>query len=494
MPLLSISLTARRSRRTAAGVCLLAACTLPAGAQTAPQIGAKPASVRDPADKHSEEADFAYTVKAGDNPWSLTERYLLGLSYWPRLVAYNRIADDRRIPPGTVLRIPLAWLKFTGTSMRLAGVSGTVEMETGKGWIPAISGTPLQQGHRLRTRNGGALLILTDGSLIRMRADSELVITSLGRLAANGALWLSVDLLKGHLESEAHELKASGGRFDLRTPAAITSVRGTVFRVSTDGEQARTEVVEGLVGVRNSHGEVRVPGANGTLVHRGQAPLAPRGLLAAPPLPASVGSTSGRPLDLGRPVLEAAAAFRTQVFAAPPEGHGALLHEMVAEAVAVPALPEGRYVLQVRGIDAAGLEGLSSRSQVQVQAPPAIPLLAPTPAPAGEPAGEPALVPPPLWATVKVAHELQLAWVALDTARLYQVQVLLDHARAPVIVLDDYVVATVLTLPVPPPGQYRVRVRMAPELGREPAWSEERRIDGRRPPARGFGNWWSGPQ
>ena len=39
--------------------------------------------------------DFLYTVRQGDNPWNLTARYLLNLSYWPRLQRYNRIRIHR---------------------------------------------------------------------------------------------------------------------------------------------------------------------------------------------------------------------------------------------------------------------------------------------------------------------------------------------------------------------------------------------------------------
>jgi len=37
--------------------------------------------------------DWIYTVRPRDNPWNLTERYLKGLQYWPKLQQLNHITD-----------------------------------------------------------------------------------------------------------------------------------------------------------------------------------------------------------------------------------------------------------------------------------------------------------------------------------------------------------------------------------------------------------------
>ena len=33
--------------------------------------------------------DFVYVVRAGDNPWNITQRYLKNIDYWPRIQDYN---------------------------------------------------------------------------------------------------------------------------------------------------------------------------------------------------------------------------------------------------------------------------------------------------------------------------------------------------------------------------------------------------------------------
>ncbi|MGB7987852.1 MAG: LysM domain-containing protein [Candidatus Methylophosphatis roskildensis] len=54
--------------------------------------------------------DVPHVVHQGENPWTISMRYLRSMVLWPRLVSYNRIADPLRIAPGTVLQIPEGWL------------------------------------------------------------------------------------------------------------------------------------------------------------------------------------------------------------------------------------------------------------------------------------------------------------------------------------------------------------------------------------------------
>ena len=53
--------------------------------------------------------EWSYTIRPGDNPWNITERYLKGIGYWKQLMRLNKISQPKRIPPGTKLRRPLRW-------------------------------------------------------------------------------------------------------------------------------------------------------------------------------------------------------------------------------------------------------------------------------------------------------------------------------------------------------------------------------------------------
>lgn len=228
--------------------------------------------------------DYLYTLRPGDNPWNLSERLLIDMSYWPRLVAHNRIADDRRLPPGSTLRIPRAWLKLRSASVQLGALTGEVELDQGQGWLSATPGTALQRGARLRTgEQGSAALQLSDGARVLLRGGSEIRLVE-ADTADNGALLLRIELLHGRLENAVHPLRATGGRFEIVTPSAVTAVRGTEFRISADDQTTRSEVLDGTVELTNPHGNVTLEAATGSLAARNEAPRRPRPLLQAPAL------------------------------------------------------------------------------------------------------------------------------------------------------------------------------------------------------------------
>ena len=71
--------------------------------------------------------EWLYTVRPGDNIWNIATDYLANMNHWPKLQALNGIADPERLPPGTKLRIPIAWLKTRPTVARIVSVHGKVE-------------------------------------------------------------------------------------------------------------------------------------------------------------------------------------------------------------------------------------------------------------------------------------------------------------------------------------------------------------------------------
>lgn len=75
-------------------------------------------------------------------------------------------------------------------------------------------------------------------------------------------------------------------RYEIHTPAAVTVVRSTDFRVFSDAEDdlTRSEVTEGGVNITAAGETVSVERGEGTLIEKGKPPAAPRKLLAAPDL------------------------------------------------------------------------------------------------------------------------------------------------------------------------------------------------------------------
>ncbi|MDE2389572.1 MAG: LysM peptidoglycan-binding domain-containing protein [Betaproteobacteria bacterium] len=85
--------------------------------------------------------EWIYTVRPGDNLWNLTERHLKSMDYVPQLQQLNGVKNPYVIPPGTQLRIPVAWAKVQNTSARVLSVYGEAAVQRHDGVPRAVSRT-----------------------------------------------------------------------------------------------------------------------------------------------------------------------------------------------------------------------------------------------------------------------------------------------------------------------------------------------------------------
>lgn len=409
-------------------------------------------------------SDFVYTLQPGDNPWNLSERYLIDMSYWPKLVAHNRIADDRRLPPGTQLRIPQAWLRLRSSLVQAEAVGDGVEWNSGEGWQPLRRGTQLQAGHRLRSNHlGSATLLLADGSRLLLLNHSELRLVTAER-QTSGALHLRIELLRGRLENAVHPLREHGGRFEILTPSAVTAVRGTEFRVSSDTlGVTRTEVLDGAVELGNSAGQVNLHAGTGSLARAGHAPQPPRALLAAPDLTQLATRWEQSTFDLRWAEQPGAVAWRVQLLPLNELGNllGTALLErnLQAPELNLTGLADGRYLLRARGIDELGLEGQNAERRLQIDTQPAPPQgLSPAD-------GQQVIGPPP-----------RLQWQAESgEGRHWRVQLSRPDSGFQQPWLDRSTAQPRLTLEGLPPGDWAWRVASVDGQDQGP-WGEPRRF------------------
>lgn len=326
--------------------------------------------------------EWRYAVQRGDNPWSLTERYLDGLRFWPRIQALNGITDPLHIKPGTRLRIPVAWLRRVDAEARVESVNGsaTVEVPAG-GQQTARTGMQLVSGTLVKTAADSNLTLkFGDASSVLVHADSQVVLERLGHYENTNYFETRLRLRSGRLENLVTPHRDSPGRFEIRTPAAVTSVRGTRFRVSADASAMRSEVVEGEVDVANDLAAVQLAAGFGTVTRADSAPEAPKQLLPAPDLGALPSRLERLPIVFDIPPLDGARAYRFQLADA-----GGFVSPIVDGRTEGPRLrdgspPDGRYTLRVRGIDGDGLEGIDADHAFELDARPVPPLLSePTP-------------------------------------------------------------------------------------------------------------------
>lgn len=322
-------------------------------------------------------ADVQHIVQSGENPWSISARYLRSMDLWPRLVKYNRVADSHRIAPGTVLRIPEGWLARRSVPASVLAVNGEVSMTDARGRQSRLKpGDRLTEGAILRTGADDSLSLgLLDHSRVLVRSDSEVRLQSNAQIARERTRSILLDLRHGALENDVEKRSSSGGRFEIRTPAGVAAVRGTTFRVGASESKTLTEVLGGAVKLQSGASAVDVAAGFGTSVEPNRRPEPPRPLLPAPDLAGLPQRIERVPCDLPIPPLAGATGYRTQI--AIDEAFTSLLFEQTAElpVARVRDLPDGEYQLRVRGIDAAGFEGFDAARRLVIDARPEAPFL-----------------------------------------------------------------------------------------------------------------------
>lgn len=416
------------------------------------------------------EDEFRYTVQQGDSAWLITERFLRQRSHWYQLRQLNRLAGDH-LTPGQMLRIPLPWLRLETPEVRLSGLTGAVTLRHGGAWTAARAGATLAPGTWLRTPDdGSAQLTLADGTRILVRPGSEVQLqpldaTRLARAlktlqgtAPAAALGVRIDLLRGGLENQVRP-QTGATRFEVRTPSAVTVVRGTTFRVSTDGHTSRAEVTHGNVDFDNPLGHVPLATATGSHVAPERPPAAAVPLLPAPALqdlPAHLSAARLR----GLAIPPVAGAHRYRVQWLDDLGDDAPALRIDTEVVATqplalltlsdPPADTGRFVLRVRAIDADGLEGLDAEHRLVLQ-----------------PIASPDLRAPPDQARMPDDRPM-LQWAPASRIGRYRVQISPDPGLATDVI--DHETGTDHWQPPPlPPGRYHWRV-----AGREGGADEDR--------------------
>ena len=323
--------------------------------------------------------DWIYTVRPGDTLWDLSERHLLDVSYWQRLQAYNDVSDPWRMPPGLRLRIPIRWLKVQPAPARVVAAAGggTVTRAGSSSTSSLVEGTLLHAGDTVElAASGSATLEFADGSRLLIAPGSVVRMDSLRAYGDGGMVDTRVRLEEGRADTHVPATKYPATRFEIWTPAAVSAVRGTEFRVGVaeEGGVSRTEVLAGMAEVSAQNRSVPVREGFGTITTRGRPPSAPRLLLPAPDLTALPPKFDRVPLRFRIDPVANARAYRIEI--APTSAFETLHYDNVGESTTFrgPDLPDGRYAIRVRAIHDQGLEGLNATAEIVIDARPEPPL------------------------------------------------------------------------------------------------------------------------
>jgi len=312
-----------------------------------------------------EAEDWIYTTRHGDNLWDLSKQYLQSANDWKKLKKYNQIVEHKKMAPGTRLRFPVKWLKKQPTPVLVESVTGSAKYseQDNKAKKTLSAGDHLNIGSSVFTDNNASVTLkFADGSRLFIQQNSILRLDALSAHAENGMVDTRAQLQRGRAESRVVPFKNTESRYEITTPAAVASVRGTEFRVTMNDktDTMSSEVLTGKVAVASEGVTQIIPAGFGTRAIKGRPPEPARELLGAPDLSNLPTQIRTRPLLFKWANLKNALSYRVQ-FASNIKFQKILLDTTVTTPeVSWQQSDKGSYAIRVRGIDASGLEGKDS--------------------------------------------------------------------------------------------------------------------------------------
>lgn len=302
-----------------------------------------------------------YTVRRGDTLIDLARRYMRTATDWKTVRTLNRVRDPWHLIPGTRLRVPLNLLKAEPLAARIASYRGAVRLLRDGRAVPTAVGAAVMPGTVVETGAGGFVsLRLSNGSHVALPSQSRVRIAAMRRILLTDSLDFDFAIEKGRVETHATPLPTAQSRYRIRTPIAVSAVRGTTFRVhyAEDGTASLTEVLEGTVGV-GPDAQTLTP-----VPHGFGAAVAPDGTtrsaaLLPPPVLADAGRVRMDPLvDLHLNPVAAAQGYRIQL-----ARDAGFMETEREDSSATPDfrladVADGRWFVRVTALAANGLEGL----------------------------------------------------------------------------------------------------------------------------------------
>jgi len=332
-------------------------CALPTAifAQTAEQSG------------QNNTQEWHYTLRPADSLQKVGMNLLSRQYSWTDLVHYNRIEDVASLQPGSIVRIPMHWLKQQPKPATVMSISGSAMIKriTDTHFQVMTPDMSIQVGDEVLTRNGSVLIKFADGSILRLDKNSNLVFNKLSHFGHTGMVDTRMRLKKGMLSTEVMPL-VKGSRYEISTPSAVAAVRGTKFRMETNGKNTQIEVTEGFVEFNHAHGSTVVSEGEGARVKQGSAIIEKTRLAPAPEPKFADSTISDLPATLTWKDKQAAKNYRYQLI---DKGNGdqrVQTSTLTKPEVTLSHVQNGHYQVAMRSINNNGFEGMDASSDLEV--------------------------------------------------------------------------------------------------------------------------------
>lgn len=329
-----------------------------------------------------EKQDWVYVVANGDSLWNITSKFLTKIDYYTQLQKLNNIKYPKRIQPGSVIRIPMEWIKHTPASAKISFIQGENLLVRNKISSPLTASTSLILGDEIRTSDKSSVtVVFADGSEMVLFKNTIIAFDHLSSYGKTGMVDTRVSVIQGKVETNARKNKGPGSRLDISTPSAISSVRGTMYRVSNTQKNISTvEVIEGTVAVagEKSNNSIKVATGQGTRIEKGTEPTKPVPLLSPPNILTTQTFFEQAPV-IKWDSLDKAQRYNIQV--SPQKDFKSIIWGQLTTdtTIVLPKLNDAMYYYRITAIDSLGIEGKPAYKNFTLNLSPRAPQLKNTP-------------------------------------------------------------------------------------------------------------------
>lgn len=331
------------------------------------KISGQPGSVADT------PPDMTYFALEGDTLAGIAKRFTDKSSNWAAIGKRNKIINDRSIPVGSAILIPLELLPEEASTATVIALAGQSSAKKKNGVESAIAiGDVFNEGTQISTgKNGFLSLQLPDESRISIPSNSQVLLAKLTMSKYTKSPRTEIRLQQGRVESKVAPLVSNKGRFEVSSPLAIAGVRGTHFRVGINDNGIANEVLSGGVAVGKKEKPdalVLTPG-KGNVINASSVGKAVD-LLAAPEVSGNFRLQEKPTVQFSIVKNASALAYRAQIASDALAQDILMESRITGDRFKFDGLTDGVYFIRVTAIDAIGLEGLPNIQSFTLKARP----------------------------------------------------------------------------------------------------------------------------
>ena len=313
-----------------------------------------------PAQAASDDS-IIYEVKRGDTLIDLATKYFVQAGDYRAVQIANNIRNDRAIPVGTKLRIARSLLKFRSSTAQIASVRGNVVHLTRGTQNAAVKGANLGEGSTLKTAGSSfATITLENGSRVSLPSNSDLKIVRLRRYLIDSSLDYDFEVGRGAAKSKVTPMTNGNDRYIVKTPKAVSAVRGTDFQSRYDEAAGAdfSEVTEGALAVTLPGDQQTDMAAGNGLAVKADGAVIKESLLAPVELKSAGRLQKEKTISFVTP--DTASNNGLRVSLAADAGFVDELAEtsFVDGKASFEGIEDGNYFARFRAVSAAGIEGI----------------------------------------------------------------------------------------------------------------------------------------